>query len=318
MLAKMLFSVVFAGAVLDALVNGPKLVGWRLYLVAALALLAVVLQESLGFILVEAVIIALFAESAVSERRSKKEAAEAAKAKALAAKAPEDDRELPEAIRKLMEKAREYYLKNLNGGSTNAYGGEWKLMVEDSGVQVFQSDFPGHKCKFWKVEAEVTADFETLKRELVDYDLRCRWDTGLLSGKIIKRFNKIPDLGDPTLDIVYTQPAAGGMVASREIIDVGIIADADGGFDYINCTLPSPLTLKEIPKKAVGERAFSHLGSGMSVKPVGGVPHRYKYTLITALDLGGWLPTGVINSATTGALLDGTKAMLTHMASKTK
>jgi hypothetical protein len=69
----------------------------------------------------------------------------------------------------------------------------------------------------------------------------------------------------------------------------------------------------QLPSKTTGVRGYSHPGSGCLIEKVEGKQNTYRYVLINAMDLGGWLPSSIINSATTSALLDGTKTMVSHL-----
>ena len=122
------------------------------------------------------------------------------------------------------------------------------------------------------------------------------------------------------LCLYYTAPAAGGMVSSREVVDVGLSENipATGGVRYVNLSLKSDLQrlLPQIPTKIVGVRAFSHPGSGIVIEPVaGGAPNTFKYTIVTAIDLGGWLSASIINQATSQALLESHQIMCKHLNS---
>ena len=310
-LDNMLFSALFALAILDALVNGPKLAGLRSQLVAVAALAAIGLGEGWGFLSAEVVLVLMFAEAAVLEKKRKIEEEETAVKTLAAASKPQDDNVLPPATHDFLKESRDEFFKNL-AGNVNGYGQPWNVLVNANGVAISQSDFPKQKCKFWKVETEIVGDINVIKKELMDYDTRVHWDTTLKGGKIVKTFTKC-DLGECFITVMYTAPAAGGMVSSRELVDLGLLIEKPGSFDYINCSMPKEMKFKEAPSKVTGERAFTHRGSGMRVELIPGTTNKYKYILVNAMDLGGWLPVGVINSATTGALMEGTRAMVTQL-----
>lgn len=302
-----LFSGLFALVFLDAIVNGPTLVGPRLYAVIAAAFVAVALQHIAGFVAAELVLIVVLAESAFLERKAKQEEAERAKAKAVEVV---DDKEFPTAAKQYLLQGRDLFAKNA-AADVNAFGQPWTVLATDGQVSISRSDYPNQKCKFWKAECEISGELETLKKEILDYDYRLKWDTGIASGRVLKSYNDMEE-GHPDLCIFYTAPAAGGAVSSRELIDLGLLIDVEGGFDYINCSPPKGMTFKEAPTKVTGERGFTHQGSGMRIRPIPGT-NKYKYMLISAIDLGGWLLPSIVNSATTGALMDSTKAMITHL-----
>jgi len=306
----MLFSALFALAALDALVNGPKLEGPRPYVAAVCALVATLLNHVYGFLAAEAVFILLFAEASYLERRRREEEKIAEAKRLEKPAAAEKVNALPENALNFLRQAKEDFLKNL-GIEVNLHNQPWKVLASSDGVTISQSDFPGQKCKFWKVECEVVGELERIKKELMDYSIRVTWDSAVQSGKILRTFDKT-EIGEPFITLMYTAPAAGGMVSPRELVDFGLLIDKEGAFDYVYCSIPKEFRFPELPTKVTGERGFMHKGSGMRLENIPGT-NKFKYVLINALDLGGWLPASVINTATTGALTDGTKAMMAHL-----
>jgi len=176
----MLFTVLFALAVLDALANGPTLQSTRPYVLAGISVVVILLSNPVGFVLAEFAFVIAYAEAAFIERKKKKEL-ELAVLKPKAAVALEDNA-LPTPAQDLLRKAKEEFTKNISG-PMNAHDKPWRLLESSGGVSIYQSDFPNQKCKFWKVETEITGNIEIIKKELMDYDLRCKWDAALQKRK---------------------------------------------------------------------------------------------------------------------------------------
>ena len=59
------------------------------------------------------------------------------------------------------------------------------------------------------------------------------------------------------------------------------------------------------------------IGGGVALIPLdkdaNGEANRFKYVLVTNVDLKGWLLTSVVNSATTSAMKDSTMQMREHL-----
>jgi len=63
-------------------------------------------------------------------------------------------------------------------------------------------------------------------------------------------------------------------------------------------------------------RAVTHIGSGVLLKPIPGRPGYLEYILVSTLELGGWLPPGVINATMTTSLAQSTEQMQDYLKQK--
>jgi hypothetical protein len=319
----MLFSFVFLLAILDCLINSPKFIQKsRYYLILLLTIFTILYPYPILYIVVEVCLILVLVENSYLDhkRRLKEQEEELAAAAAAAAVSGKDENVLPKSAHEYLKKSYEEFLINVTNVKTNHLNQPWNVLNSSEGVTISQSDYPGQKFKFWKVECEVSGEIENIKKEIMEYDQRCKWDSALQSGRILKTFSKI-DIGEPYLTIFYTNPAAGGAVASREVIDFGLYIENPPsfiGFDYINCTVPKHMKFKEIPTKVTGERGTTQTGSGIRVQAIEGQPGKFKYIMVNALDLSGWLPVSLINSATSGALSGGARAMIAQLEKTAK
>ena len=137
------------------------------------------------------------------------------------------------------------------------------------------------------------------------------------------------DEGDEqySLAIYSTAPAAGGAVSSRELVDLRVLLKPEeGGFLACNTSVKDDMK-KVLPMLPKGDsslvRAFSHPGGGVRMVPSGPSPSKdnsveqmFKYTMVSNIELNGWLLASVVNSATASALVDSHEGMLTHLESK--
>ncbi|KAH9259308.1 hypothetical protein BASA81_002351 [Batrachochytrium salamandrivorans] len=319
------FHGLFALSVLDAFFNGPKLRGWAAHalLASSLVAFAVSLVEVdhgwIAIVVVELVwVLAVLESASFASKQAEEEQAKLAASTAAAGKAGQEDKlALPPKALEFVKKSLDSFKLNVSG-PTNCLGQPWKLLENKQGVQIYQSDFPGQSCKFWKVEAEIRGTMEQFMKQMFDYDVRATWDTAVGSGKSLKEFTNIPGLGQVVLLQVLTAPQAGGMVSPRELVDLGIMVEQEtpnSPFIFANASVPPDMfgMFPEAPKKHTGVRAFGHPGSGSYIEPIPDKPGMYRYVLVNALDLGGWLSTSVINQATAGALMEGTQALLVHL-----
>lgn len=308
-----LFRAFFTLVILDASVNGPQLENFRLPALLTFSALSIAVSFLhplgwLAFVLAELLWIVAFLESSAIEKKRKAEEEEARLKKAAL-----PTNTLPADCLEYVKEAKELFLKNLND-QTNQFGEPWRVLSEADGVKVMQSDIPKQKFKLWKIETEIVGEFEVLKKELLDYNVRVKWDTSVASGTVLKVFDKV-DIGEPSITKFYTAPAGAGAVSSRELVDFGLEYETEEpkGLYFINCSIPPNLyRFPELPQKVTGVRGFNHKGSGLAFVNIPGT-QSYKYTLVNAMDLGGWLPISVINSATTQALQSGTQEMIKHL-----
>jgi len=315
-------NVFFLVVLADAFVNAPALVPASRNanaLVFAVAAVVVIALGAPGFVVVQAAFaIALAVQSPHEPAAAADGAATISEKQPDETKAQASANALPAPVEAFLAQCLSSFEASLNP-QTNADGKPWILVNEANGIKIWQSDIPKLSCKRWKVETEIVGTRDAIFAELNDYANRPKWDSTLASGGVLKSYTTGLD-GHAEVSLYYTAPAAGGAVSSREFADLGlIIKHANGGISYINASLQPELRrhIPSIPKAVKGVRGFTQPGSGMRITPLaceaGKEPTRFKYTLVNAIELGGWLPSSLINSATTQALTDGTRTMCEHL-----
>jgi len=232
-----------------------------------------------------------------------------------------DDNDVPSQAKMMVDESLKLFLKNLDS-SSNCDGKPWKSASETEGIKVYSSELAGQSTKRWKVETVVKApSVEALVEELFNFDKRASgsggWDSAVKSGRIEKTW------GDYSISVMATNAAAGGAISSREFVDVRVKvpdhpAVSKGGLLIASIGI-EPKTDKwcapfpKLDKNATLGRNFS--GGGVKIEPTG-EPNTFNYTMVNNLNLKGWIPTSVINSATADALVESHKAMHKHLKSK--
>jgi len=233
----------------------------------------------------------------------------------------EGEPQVPESITKLLADAVEKF--HANCGKVNCEGKEWKPCKETKDTRVENSSYSGLSIKRWRATTEIEGTRESIVSELFDYTRRLEWDPSLRCGERLETFPG-GDLGDKILLSRYeTAPAAGGAVSSRELVDVGVMKNTDdGGLFFVNVSVGDKeiKLLPSIPKtKSDPIRAFTHPGSGIKLTPVPdskneqGEYTKFTCTLVSNIQLNGWLMQSIVNSATTSALVDSTTLMKQHL-----
>ena len=150
-----------------------------------------------------------------------------------------------------------------------------------------------------------------------------KWDKSHVSrGKILKVFNQGYSICQWS-----THAGAGGLVSAREILECRLVQRDD-----VKCALfqTSPsihdhilnsigIDVKPDPKEI---RAESFPGTGFALEPLDGVegdttlPRNFKITIVSSIDLGGWLSKSLVNLATSQALLDANRKTKAYLNKK--
>lgn len=331
------FQIFFLVTTLDAYVNGPRLKHHKNEIGLVIALLALLAGENAyAYLLAEVVLVVMYLaeiyeyDDLVIEKLG---LGERRKAVVVAAKPVEtssatggvEEEAVPAKVLEALREGMKKFHANADPNATlNCDNKAWNLLDDSNGIKIFQSDFPGQSVKRWRVQCVVQTKLtrDEIFAQLFDYGKRCPptgWDMTLQSGKVLKTYKAVPkDLGEEvSVSQYYTAPAAGGAVSSREIVDVGLIRKLDnGGLEYVHFSCSKDLQphLPMVPDKVVGVRAFTFPGAGMRVEPIPNQPGMWNYTLSSSLALGGWIPSSIIASATTGALTDTHRTMKEHLA----
>lgn len=211
----------------------------------------------------------------------------------------------------LMSTAAATFAKNLNP-SVSAEGKPWVLQYENSAreLKIYAADYPGHSVKRWKVETVLKTNMEAAYDAMFVPEKRRKWDLLIRDIRMLEINDCEPHVGDGlAITSVYTNAFL--MVSSRSMLDLALQrCQPKGGIHIINVTCPSHFEeAKKDPGLADSVRATTHIGSGAAIEPIPGRPGYIKYTLVSTLDLGGWLMQSVINGTMSSALAQSTEQM---------
>uniref|UniRef100_A0A7S3LHA1 START domain-containing protein n=1 Tax=Aplanochytrium stocchinoi TaxID=215587 RepID=A0A7S3LHA1_9STRA len=309
----LVFQLVFLVACLDFYINGP-IKGTPRHATLALTLTALVANVDLYYIAISTVWVGLFVFAVDHEVTTAVEEEPLPDGKA-------DEsglKKVPGPVKDLLVKSIEDFEKNVAGEKT-CDGTTWKLLEDSPDLKIYRADFPGESIKRWKVECEVEGKQDKIFDQLFDWNIRLKWDTALSHGEILTELH--PDgAGDRVVvNKIHTAPAGGGAVSSREMVDAGLLRYRDDGGLLFSAISVGPEFNKHLPclpkPKSNPIRAFTFSGGGAALIPLeqSENPTKFKYILVSNVDLKGWLMTSVINSATSGALKDSTRAMLKQL-----
>lgn len=231
---------------------------------------------------------------------------------------------LASKVKTMVDDSKKSFVGNVKEG-VNCDGSAWTVVKDKRGIRVLCSDYKGKSILRWKVEMEVVASAKQIYGQCFDFDKRVGangWDTALETGKNLCEFS-----GGYALQTYTTAAVAGGAIGNRRVIDVRHLdfERPRGGFCIVNLGIDEKLG-KTMPGWLTNDkmkRAMSLGGSGVLVEPMGesGVDNetvsRFKYTLVSSVDLNVWVPTGIINTAMGGALLESHEALMKRMAEVT-
>jgi len=323
------FRALFVLATADLYLHGPG--DEKEKIAAALAsVLAILLHMQLAYVLAELVWFAVFVRAWQSPSSGQRALPQIEQGPlATAAAAPAQQPGLPEApaeLRQAVDESLAVFLKNI--GPTSSDGDAWSVLTQDGPVTVSSTPYKGQNFLRWKLEiSNVWGPAQGIYDELFDYNKRCGpngWDKALSGGRIHKQF------ADGYRVVIYaTAPALGGLVTGREFVDGRVLKfPAEGGVlvgglgldakkwkDTLGANYPegdSSLT-----------RALSFPGGGFVLSAANGqapadksTPALWKFTMVTAVLLGGWLPQSSINSATSQVMLESAKLTVEHLKKK--
>jgi len=119
------------------------------------------------------------------------------------------------------------------------------------------------------------------------------------------------------VSLVVTNQAAGGLVRPRTMLDFALQrTQPGGGIHIVNTTIPD-----SFPEFGIGPepgsdgrvRAKTHAGSGCAIEPVPGRSGVLLFTMVSTLDLNGWLSPGVVDAAMSASLAQSTRQMQDHV-----
>jgi len=319
----LLFSLFFAGFAADVYRHGPIKHGLVRGFALSISFAAILFSRFEGFVLAELVWLLALAASIVlncKEEREDKDAAARKKASPRSLGPPP----LPKTGHEEVEESMKQLIGNLDD-KLSCDGKPWKLQQDKDGIQVYCADFPGKSTKRWKAVCIIRgATLEEIEEEVFNFDNRSGqygWDTAIKEGKILITFKE----GKHVLSRMVTNAVAGGAISSREFFDLRWqLHENDhpeapkGGMIATMVGLNPKHDKKWLPKLPNADSRFvlgqSYQGGGIKLTPIG--EKEFKYEIVNNVDLGGWIPTSVINTATSSAILESHQAMLQHLTKK--
>eukprot|EP01065_Artemidia_motanka_P012828 TRINITY_DN17084_c2_g1_i1.p1 TRINITY_DN17084_c2_g1~~TRINITY_DN17084_c2_g1_i1.p1 ORF type:complete len:329 (+),score=76.35 TRINITY_DN17084_c2_g1_i1:57-1043(+) len=238
------------------------------------------------------------------------------------------DGEVPPALLKRCEQMMRDLDAQFRNPAQTAEGVPWQPDAEDAklGIRVTSAKATGTKSKRFKCELTVrNCPVQRVFENLVLYERKLQWDTSTVGwGGYIKRYKGPSDAEAIDVEAFTTLPAGGGAISSRLFVDVrytrwnpdgsivstaAAVNDAPGKLDCADagvreaCVLPK---VAAVVAKTKGLTIGRNVGGGVLLKPEG----RGVHLLMTSLtDIGGWLPTGLVNGATGAAMASVAKGL---------
>ncbi|GBG34368.1 StAR-related lipid transfer protein 3 [Hondaea fermentalgiana] len=327
------FSAFFVLFAADAWLHGP-VQGPARHAALAVSVTAAVAGRYEAFLAAQFVWLAVLAFAGSPTSLKKASAAPAAGAEAQAKTATKSKREgldpatgtsaLPAQGKKLIEDSLSKFVKNLDPVHS-CDGKTWQLEQDKDGIKVFSAAFPGQSTKRWKVTCTCRAEsLHELCEELFNFDKRTGasgWDTALKTGNIVKTFGE-----HFTVARMITNAAAGGAISSREFFDLRVRYNGPSEYKFApeNGCLTATVGLDPkkdkswLPSMPKPDKNYvvgtSYPGGGVRISALG--KDTFLYEMVTNMNLNGWIPTSVINTATSSALLESHQAMLAHLDKK--
>ena len=201
----------------------------------------------------------------------------------------------------------------------------WVLLLKKKNINgedlaVWKCEATGTKAARFKIRTIVHASPDLLSDAANTFPMRLEWDKGMESGEVLRSFTE----GDSAVQegeikvLTYkTAPAVGGSISSRDFFDIRWISPIkkDGSRMFVTYKLKdigkNPRD-KEVlgwapPKNGVirGENLEAVQYLDVKTPGIPGVePAHTQFTMVSCSEIGGWLPTSVINSACSGSLVD--------------
>jgi hypothetical protein len=325
------FRVLFLAAAVDCYLHGP---GAQIEkAIAAIAcVVACLINFQWGFILAELVWVGVFIKAYIENEKQKQSSHGNSTTKqngTITTTSPpppttSSTNAVPKNLKSIVDSSMELYLKN-EFGPVTCDGVPWVEFKSVDGIKIERADYPGRSFKRWRITADgLYGPSEGVYKQLFDYNVRCPpngWDHNIAWGKIVKEFD------DYYRIVNYaTASAAGGAVSSREFVEIRhVVMVPTGGFYLSGLSVDDSMVQPFVPgfKGAsagpAGTRATSYPGGGARLQVMEGepsdinVPRMHRFVMVTNVDLSGWLTQGLINSATTDALIDSTNETRAHL-----
>ncbi|KAJ3424988.1 hypothetical protein M0813_28652 [Anaeramoeba flamelloides] len=184
---------------------------------------------------------------------------------------------------------------------------KWNKAKSSEGIQVFTRKTGKIKINRVKAICVIDADPEVIWKNLCEKDLRLSWDTAQKSITVLKEID--PETKHEVIHTI-TNPVLGGIISSREYVDVRIFQKIKEQGLYVNAG--TSVTEKKAGIKKVkikGVRGFNY-PSGFVLEPL---EQGVKVCYITQSLTNGWLLTGTVNSSIPKVLWQSLKDLKNHI-----
>eukprot|EP01065_Artemidia_motanka_P044026 TRINITY_DN6205_c0_g1_i1.p1 TRINITY_DN6205_c0_g1~~TRINITY_DN6205_c0_g1_i1.p1 ORF type:complete len:257 (+),score=73.72 TRINITY_DN6205_c0_g1_i1:87-773(+) len=212
----------------------------------------------------------------------------------------------PPALVLRLQEAEKAFVGNL-GADSNAHGQKWKEEKRDGGAVVESSVVPGSSSRCFRASIELQCrkadDCARRIMDLVtDYAKRPEWDKGIASGTVDEQYSG----GEEVVSV----STAGSTISPRWWRDCRRRSTTpDGGVHNYTCAWEDGA---KAPSGLV--KGVNHPGGGSAVVRC---PTRaadpdkdcWKVVMVGHSDIGGWVPTAVVNAASSGGYLNTAKQL---------
>ncbi|KAJ9448597.1 hypothetical protein DIPPA_08342 [Diplonema papillatum] len=222
----------------------------------------------------------------------------------------------PAGLRAALE-AAETDARALFFGGNTPDGYEWKLEQKRKEVALFTAKHAASSARRWRVECEIEGvTVEAVVAASSGLEEKHTWDKSLTWTRHIKRYTM--DGGWADVEAYTTAAAAAGLISSRLFIDGRITKVERSDSGEMTTVLSATTNLhKDMPdadkigvaalekcrKKTSLVRARTFSGGGLHAEKIPG-RNAVKTTVLCHMDIGGYLPSAIVNSASADAILD--------------
>ena len=208
-----------------------------------------------------------------------------------------------------------------------AEGQPWEVVSDNGEEKVWKAKYPGQSIFRWRAHGTLYGPRSGIVGEMFDYAKRAGpkgWDANLAKGRIHKEYDN-----GYKIAIFSTNPVLGGLISPREFIEARVMKDGPNhafinsglGIDeksfgaILGADFPTP------DKSCTRAQAFP--GCGFYLFPVNPsldpeTPQEWRYQFVVCTAIGGWIPAGTINSATSQVMAESLKLQREHMLKKFK
>ncbi|KAJ9448595.1 hypothetical protein DIPPA_08349 [Diplonema papillatum] len=224
----------------------------------------------------------------------------------------------PAGLRTILE-AAEKDGRALFFGSKTPDGYEWKPDQKRKEAALFTAKHATSSSKRWRVECEVEGvTVEAILAASCDMENKLSWDKSLTWTRHISRYTMDGCWAD--VEAYTTAAAAAGLISSRLFIDGRITKvkrTESGEMTSVLCAttnlhkdMPDAdkigvVELEKCRKKTSLVRARNFSGGGLHAEKIPG-KDAVKMILVCHMEIGGYLPSAIVNSASADAILDTT------------